>query len=341
MIDTLKVELNGFEVRPDHGLTIQPAAIIPRTGEMVGSFRLWNGVEARAAYHNTPKYQFDIQHRFGKVRATVKLSLPGYAGSDNVSAIPKGEAVAVMKDLQHELDEIGVACNLEDGRLSRMDAFRNVNASEPFRTYSPVLQLLDGKRMRDKVEFGGTSFRWGNNASQINAYDKVEELQSKRRDVTRYSGTNLIRFEHRALDHRKIYGLYGMQTVMDFLHEYDTIPNAYKAVMEKDLFRYDGNGIEVLSEKQIAEEMAREGGHMEVNIDLLDRVESMADARERELPPLTWSDGALALLQMKIKDSPPIALEFVSDMIRHDTEEVAREKGFTTIDEANLSLIHI
>ena len=48
--------------------------------------------------------------------------------------------------------------------------------------------------------------------------------------------------------------------------------------------------------KQIAEEMAREGGHMEVNIDLLDRVESMADAREREFPPLSWSEGALALL---------------------------------------------
>jgi len=88
--------------------------------------------------------------------------------------------------------------------------------------------------------------------------------------------------------------------------------------------------------KQIAEEMAREGGHMEVNIDLLDRVESMGDLRERDLPPLAWSEGALALLQQKIKDSPPIALEFVSDMIRHDTEEAAREKGFTTIDDTNV-----
>ncbi len=88
--------------------------------------------------------------------------------------------------------------------------------------------------------------------------------------------------------------------------------------------------------RQIAEEMAREGGHMEVNIDLLDRVESMGDLRERDLPPLDWSEGALALLQQKIKDSPPIALEFVSDMIRHDTEEAAREKGFTTIDETNV-----
>lgn len=88
--------------------------------------------------------------------------------------------------------------------------------------------------------------------------------------------------------------------------------------------------------KQIAEEMAREGGHMEVNIDLLDRVESMGDLRDQDVPPLAWSDGALALLQQKIKDSPPIALEFVSDMIRHDTEEAAREKGFTTIDETNV-----
>lgn len=88
--------------------------------------------------------------------------------------------------------------------------------------------------------------------------------------------------------------------------------------------------------RQIAEELAREGGHMEVNIDLLDRVESMGDLREQELPPLEWSEGALALLQQKIKDSPPIALEFVSDMIRHDTEEAAREKGFTRIDEENV-----
>lgn len=88
--------------------------------------------------------------------------------------------------------------------------------------------------------------------------------------------------------------------------------------------------------RQIAEEMAREGGHMEVNIDLLDRVESMGDLRDRDVPPLAWSDGALALLQQKIKDSPPIALEFVSDMIRHDTEEAAREKGFAAIDETNV-----
>ncbi|MGH7258538.1 MAG: PCP reductase family protein [Nitrospiraceae bacterium] len=88
--------------------------------------------------------------------------------------------------------------------------------------------------------------------------------------------------------------------------------------------------------KQIADEIARKGGHMEVNVDLFEKVEALGDIRERELPPLEWTEGALALLQQKIKESPPIAMDFVSDMIRHDTEELAREKGLTRIDEETL-----
>ncbi len=79
--------------------------------------------------------------------------------------------------------------------------------------------------------------------------------------------------------------------------------------------------------KQIADEIARKGGHMEVNVDLFEKVEALGEIREREAAPLEWTEGALALLQQKIKESPPIAMDFVSDMIRHDTEESAREKG--------------
>ncbi len=91
--------------------------------------------------------------------------------------------------------------------------------------------------------------------------------------------------------------------------------------------------------KQIAEEMAREGGHMEVNVDLFDRVEAMGERQAAALPALEWTDGALAMLAEKIKDSPPIALDFVGDMIRYDTEELARDKGFSRIDEATARLL--
>lgn len=88
--------------------------------------------------------------------------------------------------------------------------------------------------------------------------------------------------------------------------------------------------------KQIAEEIARERGHLEVNIDLFEKVEALGDLREAEGPPLEWTAGALVQLQEKLKQSPPIAIEFVTDMLKRDTEDLARAKGMTRIDEAAL-----
>ncbi|MDF0645569.1 MAG: PCP reductase family protein [Nitrospira sp.] len=83
--------------------------------------------------------------------------------------------------------------------------------------------------------------------------------------------------------------------------------------------------------KQIAEEVAREGGHLEVNIDLFEKVEAMGDMRENTAPALPWTEEALAALGEKVRQSPPIAVEFVTDMLKHDTEDLAREKGLTQI----------
>lgn len=88
--------------------------------------------------------------------------------------------------------------------------------------------------------------------------------------------------------------------------------------------------------KQIAEEMARERGHLEVNVDLFEKVEALGDVRETTAPPMEWTEKAAAMLQDKIKDSPPIAMEFVNDMLKLDTEELARERGLTSIDEKSL-----
>jgi len=85
--------------------------------------------------------------------------------------------------------------------------------------------------------------------------------------------------------------------------------------------------------KQIAEEVAKKDGHLEVNIDLFTKVEAMGDIREATTASLPWTEGALARLQDKLKQSPPIAVEFVTDMLKRDTEDLAREKGIVQIDE--------
>lgn len=88
--------------------------------------------------------------------------------------------------------------------------------------------------------------------------------------------------------------------------------------------------------KQIAEEAAKEGGHMEVNVDLFERVEALGDVREPAVPPLPWTEGALERLRDKLKNSPPIAVEFVTDMLKRDTEDLAREQGLALIDDQTL-----
>ena len=91
--------------------------------------------------------------------------------------------------------------------------------------------------------------------------------------------------------------------------------------------------------KQIAEEVARERGHMEVNVELFQKVEALGDEKPTEAPPLPWTDAAKQRLKQKIAQSPPIAMEFVTDMLTRDTEELAREKGLTAIDEAALTTL--
>ncbi len=91
--------------------------------------------------------------------------------------------------------------------------------------------------------------------------------------------------------------------------------------------------------QQIAEDVARERGHMEVNIELFRKVEALGDEKLQEAPPLPWTEGAQARLRQKIAQSPAIAMDFVADMVKRDTEERARELGLTVIDEAALTAI--
>lgn len=88
--------------------------------------------------------------------------------------------------------------------------------------------------------------------------------------------------------------------------------------------------------KQITEEVAKERGHLEVNVELFEKVEALGDIREEETPSMEWTEGALALLQDKVKESPPIAVDFVMDMLKRDTEDLARAKHLTRIDGSTL-----
>ncbi len=89
--------------------------------------------------------------------------------------------------------------------------------------------------------------------------------------------------------------------------------------------------------KRIAVDIAKERGHMEVNVELFEKVEALGDLKDQAGgAPLEWTEDALELLAKKIQDSPPMAKEFVSDMLKHDAEDLAREQGMSRIDAESL-----
>ncbi|MGH7273561.1 MAG: PCP reductase family protein [Nitrospiria bacterium] len=92
--------------------------------------------------------------------------------------------------------------------------------------------------------------------------------------------------------------------------------------------------------KRIAEDIARQGGHLEVNTELFSRVEALGViAQEPEGELLPWTPGALNRLEMKVENTPPMATDFVRGMLKRDAEELALEKGYAEMTEDVLARI--
>ncbi len=86
--------------------------------------------------------------------------------------------------------------------------------------------------------------------------------------------------------------------------------------------------------KKIAEEVAIERGHLEVDMELLKKAEALGDVKEEEKAEIPWTDAAKVRLEQKLQESPEMARDFVRDMLKNDAEDLARELGITRIDLA-------
>lgn len=91
--------------------------------------------------------------------------------------------------------------------------------------------------------------------------------------------------------------------------------------------------------QKIAEEIAKEGGHLEVNSELFSKIEGLGLKNVAAPSRMHWTDGANQLLHQKLQETPPMAMDFVFQMLKEDAEEVALSKGITEITEEALNLI--
>src|SRR3972149_518390 len=90
--------------------------------------------------------------------------------------------------------------------------------------------------------------------------------------------------------------------------------------------------------REVAEEFARDKGHLEVNVEVWDRLEEVEDCRDRpsglssEQQRMEWTEDALRKIETTYIDKPAFARDFMVGIIKEDIEMFARSKGITRID---------
>jgi hypothetical protein len=267
MVDTVVLNLDKFAINKRHLLDIQPPVIKP-TGEIIGDFNI-NGISASKAWHNGKKFNVTLKQKFGspgQISAFVQTSLPRYQAENNTQAVDQRQAREIFQHLEEDLSAIGIESKINDANLSRLDLFRNAETKFPFETYSPVLNLMSGKRMKSQ-EFGGQGFMYRNSKHEIVAYDKLQEMDYKLKSKfgkgtetykteseiikKKYLDKNLLRFEYRMKSHEKVSDVSKFETAKDLINYYPTLETIYKSTMKENLFKYDGRKIEILQTKKL------------------------------------------------------------------------------------------
>jgi hypothetical protein len=260
MLDTLKLSLVDYEIKPGAELEVAQPAINHATGEVGYATPLWwhgeQPITGDKAFHNHEKFNVTIKPIVPgdrhSVRCYVQFSVPKMANETNYFPADKESASRAVDQLEKDLCELGIKTNIQKAEISRLDACRRVETIEPFQTYSSVLSALQGTRMH-KRDYG-TTFLWHNTQQEVAVYDKIAEMTHRKHSVAGLP-KNSISFEHRLLKARKVRDALGMKTVSDLLSDFGHVEKCYVTAMQKQLFKLPVADVQALSSRGLAEQL--------------------------------------------------------------------------------------
>jgi hypothetical protein len=246
----------------DAKLKLQPSPIDMATGKATSNFPLWhNGtkmIEGAYAYHrqehvNVKLYPMPMPEGQGiGTICSIRFEVPKFAGDSNYHPTDEKGTRRAIRSAEKHLAAIGIKTNLQTAQISRLDAFTNVVADEPYPCYQPVLSLLSGSRMKQRGYENG--FLWENQQQQVCVYDKLKKMEHDKLPVAGLP-RNSIRFEHRMLKSKKVREALNFRNVTELLESYDTIATTYQQTMKKHLFRYEPAEVETIVVSQIEADM--------------------------------------------------------------------------------------
>jgi len=249
MIDTLKVYIEDFIVKPDAEITIQPSSYILGSGELISDYPLIESegvsVGGAKAYLNTERFNLTIRD---KDKAYLQCSLPKVIAGNNYKALTKAEAEQAINSVGRELWNAGFHTDIKKSSVSRIDIFKNVITEEPYMQYADLFRLLRGKR-KLKRDYGST-FLWHNTQEQLTIYDKIAEMKIKKVDTSNYP-INTMRFEHRLLNKRKAAKVLGFSAAGEIVDNWQVIKDQSRQAWNRDLFSFTIKDVEVMACEEV------------------------------------------------------------------------------------------
>jgi hypothetical protein len=183
----------------------------------------------------------------------LKFSLPKYYdGENNFNALSDKKIKKCFNDIENKLYKLGIKTNLKEATLSRLDCFQNIITDENYHAYTPIFSLMKLSRKKN-FEYAGTTFLWRNGSHQITIYEKIEEMMNRSKDKTQFGllPPQVMRIENRLMNKRKINDSLKLLTVNDLVRNLPAIRDNYRDLINKNVFRYEPDEIEIMTKKDI------------------------------------------------------------------------------------------
>lgn len=251
MLDTigLRCEPGSFTVSKEAELTLYPAQYQLNDGSIKNEFYLFDlegkEITGSKAILNREKYQVTIDSR----GLFTQLSIPKYARGNNFKLSDKSECTEVLNNLEQELRSEGISTDINEAKISRIDSCKNTFLKHPTGQYFSFFNSLNASRLKDKNIYAA-GYRWQNTRHQIVAYDKREEMINRKEDTSGIP-KNVIRFEYRLMNGRKVREALGMQNVKQLKNYFGLIEENYNKQLSESIFSLDPDNKKLFQSKTI------------------------------------------------------------------------------------------
>jgi len=195
MIDKLQISTSDFAITDEAIFRIWPASYKSNEEPSEGGILYeCNGryVYGAKAAMNNDKFNITIQPGFGM---EVRFNPAVVVHQDNFHQVNESEFRQSLDTVSGLLNSNGIHLDMDSASITRLDIAQDRDMQEPIPAYHQVFRFLHAKRA--KAHQHSTTYYFSNGNQQLEFYDKAEEMESRKMDISALAGRNIMRCEYK------------------------------------------------------------------------------------------------------------------------------------------------